>query len=129
MGHGEEGRWCTAVPGHCQVDVEQTGSAPDEAMIHFSASDAGHLSPDTEGLCSQEPMMDGPQEVTADTKEILDDTVHRAWLMGTSSPGGKVSLISKPHVVHIYLTPYKMSRRGLTLATPSNESRRLNGPN
>ena len=57
---------------HCQVDVEQAGAAPDEAMTHSSASDAGHLSPDTAGPCSQEPMMDGPQEVAADTKEILD---------------------------------------------------------
>ena len=57
---------------HCQVDVEQAGSAPDEAMTHSSASDAGHLSPDTAGPCSQEPMMDGPQEVAADTKEILN---------------------------------------------------------
>ena len=38
--------------GHCQVHVEQAGSAPDEAMTHSSASDAGHLSPDTESLCS-----------------------------------------------------------------------------
>jgi hypothetical protein len=38
--------------GHCQVDVEQAGSAPDEAMTHFSASDAGLLSPDTAGPCS-----------------------------------------------------------------------------
>ena len=67
----------TAPRGHCQVDVEQAGSAPDEAMTHSSASDAGHLSPDTKGLCSQEPMMDGPQEVAADTKEILDGAVHR----------------------------------------------------
>ena len=63
--------------GHCHVDVEQAGSAPDEAMTHSSASAAGHLSPDTAGLCSQEPMMDGPQEVAADTKEILDGAVHR----------------------------------------------------
>jgi hypothetical protein len=28
-----------------------------------------------------------------------------AWLIGTSSPGCKASLISAPHVVHIYLTP------------------------
>ena len=46
-------------------------------MTHSSASDAGHLSPDTEGPCSQEPMMDGPQEVAADMNEILDGAVHR----------------------------------------------------
>jgi len=46
---------------HCQLDVEQAGSAPDEATSHSSASDAGLLSPDTAGPCSQEPMMDGPQ--------------------------------------------------------------------
>jgi hypothetical protein len=62
---------------HCQVDVEQAGSAPDEAMTHSSASDAGHLSPGTEGPCSQEPMIDGPQEVAADPKEILHGAVHR----------------------------------------------------
>ena len=42
-----------------------------------SASDTRHLTPDTEGLCSQEPMMDGPQEMAADTKEILHGSVHR----------------------------------------------------
>ncbi len=62
---------------HCQVDVEQAGSAPDEATTRSSASDTGHLTPDTEGPCSQEPMMDGPQEMAADTKEILDGSVHR----------------------------------------------------
>ena len=46
-------------------------------MTHFPASDAGRLSPGTEGPCSQEPMMDGPQEVATDTKEILDGAVHR----------------------------------------------------
>ncbi len=66
-----------AHPTPSQVDVEQAGSAGEEAATHSSASDAGHLSPDTAGLCSQEPMMDGPQEVAADTKEILDRTVHR----------------------------------------------------
>jgi hypothetical protein len=44
-------------------------------MTHSSASDAGQLSPDTEGPCSQEPMMDGPQEVAADPKEIEDEAV------------------------------------------------------
>ncbi len=56
----------------CQVDVEQAGSALDATTVGPSASDTGHLSPDTEGPCSQEPMMHGPQEVAADTKEILD---------------------------------------------------------
>jgi hypothetical protein len=46
-------------------------------MIRSSASDTGHLSPDTEGLGSQEPMMDGPQEVAADPKQILNGSVHR----------------------------------------------------
>ena len=71
------GKSRTSCVWHCQVDVEQAGSTPDEAMTHSSASDAGHLSPDTESPCSQEPMMDGPQEVAADTKEIRDGAVHR----------------------------------------------------
>ncbi len=50
---------------------------PDEAMTRSSASDTGRLTPDTEGPCPQEPMMDGPQEVAADTKEILNRSVHR----------------------------------------------------
>ena len=63
--------------GHCQVDVEQAGSAPDEAMTGSSTSDTGHLSPDTEGPRSQEPMLDGLQEVAADPEQILDGSVHR----------------------------------------------------
>ncbi len=34
-----------------------------------------------------------------------------AWLRGTSSPGCKVSPISAPHVVHIYLTPNTREER------------------
>ena len=63
--------------GHCQVDVEPAGSAPDEAMTHASAADTRHLSPDTERPCSQEPTMDGLQEMAADPKEILDGSMHR----------------------------------------------------
>jgi hypothetical protein len=33
--------------------------------------------PDMESLCSQEPMMDGPQEVAADPKEVVHGPVHR----------------------------------------------------
>ena len=38
--------------GHCQVDVEQTGSATDEAIRQPSDLDTRHLTPDTEGLSS-----------------------------------------------------------------------------
>ena len=37
---------------HCQVDVEQTGSATDEAIRQPSDLDTRHLTPDTEGLSS-----------------------------------------------------------------------------
>ena len=33
--------------------------------------------PDTESLCSKEPIVNGPQEVPAHTKEILNRSVHR----------------------------------------------------
>ena len=36
---------------HCQVDVEQIGSAPDEAMTQVSDLDTRHLTPGTEGTC------------------------------------------------------------------------------
>ena len=62
---------------HCQVDVEQPGSFSDEAVTQSFDSGTRHLTPDTEGLGPQEPMMDGPQEVAADTKEILNRSVYR----------------------------------------------------
>ena len=34
-----------------------------------------------------------------------------AWLRGTSSPGGKVSLISPPHMIHIRLNPHSVTIR------------------
>ena len=66
-----------ALGRHCQVEVEQAGSSPDEAMTRSSASDTGHLSPDTEGPCPQEPMMDGSEEMAADPKEILNGSMYR----------------------------------------------------
>ena len=45
-------------------------------MTHALASATRHLSPDTEGLCSQAPMMDGPKEVATDTKEIRNGSMH-----------------------------------------------------
>ncbi len=34
-----------------------------------------------------------------------------AWLRGTSSPGGKVSLISPPQMIHIRLNPHSVTIR------------------
>ena len=62
-----------ASEGHCG----QVGSAGDEAVPPASASDTRHLTPDTEGLCSQDPIMEGPQEVATDTEEILNGPMHR----------------------------------------------------
>ena len=66
----------TAV-GHCQVDVERTGSAADEAMTQTADSDTRHLTPDPEGTGAQQAMIDGSQEVTAYTEQIQHDAVHR----------------------------------------------------
>ena len=63
--------------GHCQVDVERTGSAADEAMTQTSDSDTRHLTPDLEGTGAQQAMVDGSQEVTAETKQIQHDAMHR----------------------------------------------------
>ncbi len=46
---------------HCQVDVERTGSAADEAMTQTSDSDTRHLTPDPEGTCAQQAMVEGSQ--------------------------------------------------------------------
>ncbi|MEO2195606.1 MAG: hypothetical protein ABGY72_05880, partial [bacterium] len=56
--------------------------APDEAMTHSSASDAGHLSPGTEGPCSQEPMMDGPQGIVNLSKIGLTHPQHTGFTTG-----------------------------------------------
>ena len=63
--------------GHCQVDVERTGSAADGAMMQPSDSDTRHLPPDPKGSRAQQAMVDGSQEVTTDTKQIQHDAVHR----------------------------------------------------
>jgi transposase-like protein len=39
--------------GHCQVDVERTGSVADETMTQTSDSDTRRLTPDAEGLCAE----------------------------------------------------------------------------
>ena len=62
--------------GHCQVDVERTGSAADGARMQPSDSDTRHLPPDPKGSRAQQAMVDGSQEVTTDTKQIQHDAVH-----------------------------------------------------
>ena len=66
-----------AYSGHCQVDVERTGSAADEAMTQPSDLDTRHLTPDPEGTCAQQAMVDGSQQVTPETEQIQHDAVHR----------------------------------------------------
>ena len=44
---------------HCQVDVEQTDSAADEAITQPPDLGTRHLTPDAEGTCEQRAMVDG----------------------------------------------------------------------
>ncbi len=64
-------------PWHCQVDVERTGSAADDAMTQTSDSATRHLTPNPEGPGAQQAMVGGPQQVTAETEQIQHDAVHR----------------------------------------------------
>ena len=80
VGAGTRGSYVGFRPhprGHCQVDVERTGSASNEAMTQPSDSDTRHLTPDPEGTRAQQAMVDGAQEVTAETEQIQHDAVHR----------------------------------------------------
>ena len=57
-------------------------SVPAERRTNGAATrtcnlDTHPLTPDPERLCSEEPMMNGLQEVAAHTKEILNRSVHR----------------------------------------------------
>ena len=63
-------------PWHCQVDVERTGCAAGEAMTQTSDLDTRHLTPDPEGTGAQQAMVDGSQQVTADSEEVEHESVH-----------------------------------------------------
>ena len=60
-----------------QVNGERTGFASDGAATRTYNLGTRPLTPDPERLCSEEPMMNGLQEVAAHTKEILNRSVHR----------------------------------------------------
>ena len=47
-------------------------------MTRSFGSDTRHLTPDTEGLCSQKPMMDGPEPVASDNPGSLNPEEYAA---------------------------------------------------
>ena len=61
----------------CQVGVARTGIASDETATQTFGLGTGHLTPNPEGTCAQEAMVDGSQQVAAGAKEILHESVHR----------------------------------------------------
>ncbi len=61
----------------CQVGVARTGIASDETATQTFGLGTGHLTPNPEGTCAQEAMVDGSQQVAAGAKEILHEAVHR----------------------------------------------------
>ena len=66
-----------AWPGLCQVDVARTGFASDQTATQTFGLGTGHLTPNPEGTCAQEAMVDGSQQVAAGAKEILHESVYR----------------------------------------------------
>ena len=64
-------------PWLCQVGVARTGIASDETATQPFGLGTGHLTPNPEGTCAQEAMVDGSQQVAAGAKEILHEAVHR----------------------------------------------------
>ena len=66
-----------AVRGLCQVGVARTGIASDETATQPFGLGTGHPTPNPEGTCAQEAMVDGSQQVAAGAKEILHESVHR----------------------------------------------------
>ncbi len=46
-------------------------------MTQTSELDTRHLTPAPDGTCAQQAMVDGSQQVTAETEQIQYDAVHR----------------------------------------------------
>ena len=55
----------------------RTGTRRYEGRTQPSESDTRHLTPDPEDPCSQQAMVDGPEQMTANTKESLHGSVRR----------------------------------------------------
>ena len=62
---------------HGHVDGERRDSAADEAMAQTPDSHIRHFTRDPEGTCAQQAMVDSSQQVTAETKQLQHDAVHR----------------------------------------------------
>ncbi len=56
-------------------------------MTQTSELDTRHLTPDPEGMGAQQAMLDGSQEVTAETEQIQHDAVHRKETLRVRSGG------------------------------------------
>jgi len=68
--HGESTRW-----GVVKLSAARQFLPWNRAASEFL--DRGHLVPDAERPLAKEPMVDGPQQMSSDTKQILDQSVER----------------------------------------------------
>ena len=56
--------------------LKGTGCAAEEATTQTSELDTRHLRPDPEGTCAHQVIVNGSQQVTAETEQIQDDAVN-----------------------------------------------------
>ena len=83
-----------------QVNGERTGFASDGAVTRTCNLDTRPLTPDPERLCSEEPMMNGLQEV-AHTKEILNRSGRLHAIEDSQASGLEVGGVDGAHMTSI----------------------------